>query len=409
MTADSTDGRLRVLMSGYACGPGSGSEPGAGWMFASAAAQSGHDIWLLVEQYYRPAIEAALAARPLPRLHPVFVRTPMWVAYTSDDVRWNRARYAAWQRIAAREAARLHAELHFDVAHHVIMTGDWLPVGLCSLRDVPLIWGPVGGYAAPAWQLWRQMGLVNASKEVARLAITGAGRRIFGDRAAARASLVVAQNPEVAQRFGKARRVIVEPNVALDYSQLPARATERGDGPLTAVFAGRLLPWKGAWLAVETLSRPEAAGWRLKLYGDGPDRGALERQARARGVAERVTFAGVCPRDELLDHLARADAMLFPSLHDGAGWAVAEAVAIGCPVVCLDAAGPSYLVREGDGVRVPTHGDVAGALAKALAAVGRLDPPSIPFVRSDRFNVDRLPATLRGWYDAVADHPAERT
>ena len=387
---------LRVLMSGYACDPSRGSEPGAGWAFASAAAQGDHDIYLLVEQFYRPAIEAELALRPLPRLHPIYVATPKSVAYTSDDIRWNRARYAAWQRIAAREGARLHRELHFDVVHHVIMTGDWLPVGMIKLRDVPLIWGPVGGYARPAWKLWWQMGAVNAAKEVARLLITGAGRKVFGDRTAARADLLVAQNPDVARRFRKAGRVIVEPNVALDYAQLPSREAPSESTARTAVFAGRLLPWKGSWLAIEAIARPAAEGWRLEIFGDGPERTALAQRARRLGVADRVTFMGERPRDELLNRLAQADAMLFPSLHDGAGWAVAEAVAIGCPVVCLDAAGPGHLVGPGEGIRVPTTGDVPGALAEALAKTDR------PVVAADRFAADRLPGLLDGWYREVA-------
>lgn len=388
---------LRVLMSAYACDPRKGSEPGAGWAFASAAARGDNDVWLLVEQYYESAIEVELAIRPLPRLHVVYVPTPEWVAYTSDDVRWNRARYVAWQRIAAREGTRLHRDVQFDVAHHVIMTGDWLPVGLSRVRGIPLVWGPIGGYSAPTWGLWRQMGSVNAAKEVVRLAITGAGRKVFGERAAARTSLLVAQNSGVASRFKSARRVIVEPNVALDYSRLPARSDPPRGIERTAVFAGRLLPWKGVWLAIEAISRPAASNWRLQIYGDGPERGALEQQARALGITSRVSFLGERPRDEWLIHLAKADAMLFPSLHDSLGWAVAEALAIGCPVVCLDAAGPGDLVGEGAGICVPTGGDVAGALAGALARVGYCSN------NSSRFDVCRLPAMLSRWYHGVVD------
>ncbi len=70
----------------------------------------------------------------------------------------------------------------------------------------------------------------------------GAGRR-QGDRAARRAALVVAQNPDVAARFGRLARVTVEPNAALD--GLPARVPTDVPTARVAVFAARLLAWKG--------------------------------------------------------------------------------------------------------------------------------------------------------------------
>ena len=50
-------------------------------------------------------------------------------------------------------------------------------------------------------------------------------RRLFGDPVARRAALVVAQNEEVARRFGFARQVVVEPNAALD--AVPSSTTSR--------------------------------------------------------------------------------------------------------------------------------------------------------------------------------------
>jgi glycosyltransferase involved in cell wall biosynthesis len=388
--------RLRVLMSAYACDPARGSEPGAGWAWASAAAEGENEVWLLTERHYRPIIDAELKRRPLPNLHPIYVDTPAWVGYTSDDVRGNRARYVAWQRRAARTAARLHDDLRFDVVHHAIMTGDWLPVGMARLTGVPFVWGPIGGYSPPTWKLWWQMGRIAAAKELARLGITGAGRKLFGDRVASRTSLLLAQNPDVARRFRAARRVVVEPNVALDYTQLPTRSADEAGDVKLAVYAGRLLPWKGGWLAVEALSRPSATGWRLEIYGDGPERDALAAQCRRLGVADRVSFRGEVPRDELMKVLATADALLFPSLHDSAGWIVAEAIGIGCPVVCLAASGPGHFVGPEQGIAVPPTGDVAGALARALATVRRPTDPS------PRFDRNRLPALLDTWYHEVA-------
>jgi glycosyltransferase involved in cell wall biosynthesis len=94
--------------------------------------------------------------------------------------------------------------------------------------------------------------------------------------------------------------------------------------------------------------------------------------------------------------LADADAMLFPSLHDSAPWAVGEANAIGTPVVCLDLGGPPILAGA-NGHPVPVTGDVVGNLARALVKAGEN-----PGVASDRWSAGRLPALVTDWYSNAA-------
>jgi glycosyltransferase involved in cell wall biosynthesis len=62
--------------------------------------------------------------------------------------------------------------------------------------------------------------------------------------------------------------------------------------------------------------------------------------------------------------LDEADVFLFPSLHDEGSWVVAEAVACGLPVVCLDRGGPPVL--GGMPVRATTPRATVRALAKAV-------------------------------------------
>src|SRR5439155_9835094 len=114
------------------------------------------------------------------------------------DVYWY---YALWQRALARRARRLHAELGFDVAHHVTFAADWLPCGLARLRGVPLVWGPVGGASYLSWPLARWLGARGIASELARSVGTRAARSLWGERTARRAALVVAQNDDVAARF----------------------------------------------------------------------------------------------------------------------------------------------------------------------------------------------------------------
>jgi glycosyltransferase involved in cell wall biosynthesis len=223
--------------------------------------------------------------------------------------------------------------------------------------------------------------------------LTAPLRTLGGDGAARRATVVVAQNESVARRFRRAHHVVVEPNAALD-EDLPGRARparpESVEGPRRAVFVGRLLAWKGCRLAIEVLAR--TPGWDLHVYGTGYERPALGRLAERRGVAGRVVFHGHRPRAEVLDAIAGSDAMLFPSMHDQAGWAAAEASALGRPVVCLPLGGVPLMA--GVNARLaPLDGDGVAHLAARLA-----ETTTTPGTPSDRWSASRLPGVVERLY-----------
>ena len=62
----------------------------------------------------------------------------------------------------------------------------------------------------------------------------------------------------------------------------------------------------------------------------------LSQAARRMGLAERVLFPGFIPREELDRLMAAAVAMVFPSLYEGFGLPVVEAMASGVAVACSD-------------------------------------------------------------------------
>lgn len=125
------------------------------------------------------------------------------------------------------------------------------------------------------------------------------------------------------------------------------------------LFVGRLVSAKGGDVALDALARLHAqeggdAPPLLTICGDGPDRAALERQARALGLQEAVTFAGWTAPRELAAHYARAEALLVPSRYEPFGIVALEALSCGCPVVAArtgglpEAVGPCGLLFESE-------------------------------------------------------------
>jgi hypothetical protein len=94
--------------------------------------------------------------------------------------------------------------------------------------------------------------------------------------------------------------------------------------------------------------------------------------------------------------------MLFPSMHDQAGWVAAEASALGRPVVCLPLGGVP-LLADSNARPADLDGDVVGHLAARLA-----EAATAPGAPSGRWSVSRLPDVVTRLYrtatgTAVAD------
>jgi glycosyltransferase involved in cell wall biosynthesis len=98
---------------------------------------------------------------------------------------------------------------------------------------------------------------------------------------------------------------------------------------------------------------------RLHVYGqtDLPPR-------LAAGVPANVEFHGSIPKSVLFEAYQSADVLVFPTLSDGFGLVVTEAMAHGLPVITTDQAGAADLISPDNGIIVPTAD--ARALADAL-------------------------------------------
>jgi len=174
------------------------------------------------------------------------------------------------------------------------------------------------------------------------------------------------------------RHIAIVPNALSpeDFELGRARQEHPHQGPFTV--ASVLTGWKGlkngpaALKAFEILRRsvPDA---RLLLFGhDYAPGGPAETWARQNDLIAGVEFAGPAPNRDLLRRLAQeADVLLHPALEESFGMAIAEAMALGLPVVGGKHSGavPALLEygRAGELVDVRSPSEIANALALLAA------------------------------------------
>ena len=145
--------------------------------------------------------------------------------------------------------------------------------------------------------------------------------------------------------------------------------------PVTILYCGQLIPRKGVETLIASYQRLRRASCSVKLrcIGTGPDRQRLDEMLN-NAEREHVEFTGFKPVDQLPELFGQSDIFVLPSLHDGWGVVVNQAIAAGLPVIYSDRVGAGYdLVRENDnGYRFPVE-DVESLTAKLKQLVEQPD------------------------------------
>jgi glycosyltransferase involved in cell wall biosynthesis len=100
------------------------------------------------------------------------------------------------------------------------------------------------------------------------------------------------------------------------------------------------------------------------VAGEGSERPNLERQIAERGLTGAVQLVGF--RSDVLALMRAADLFVLPSAIEGFGLVVVEAMALGRPVIAMNAGAPTEIIEHGVNGLLVTPGN-PGALSHAIS------------------------------------------
>lgn len=147
---------------------------------------------------------------------------------------------------------------------------------------------------------------------------------------------------------------------------------------LVLASVGHLIGRKGHDLVIEAL--PGLPNATLLIVGDGPERASLAALARRLGVADRVTFLGRAPHEELADIYSAADMLVLASSREGWPNVLLEAMACGTPCIATNVWGSGEVIRSSRVGRLLDERSPR-AIVKAVKSLSQ-DPPGRRAVRS---------------------------
>lgn len=157
-----------------------------------------------------------------------------------------------------------------------------------------------------------------------------------------------------------AERVHTAP-YGVDAERFAGRAAGGGGGKLKLLFVGSISQRKGIKYLLEALDLLQDPGIELTVCG-----WAVDDLALFRGYEGRVTVRPSVNNDELLEAYRAADLFVFPSLAEGFGQVLLEAMAAGLPVLATTRTAAPDLMRTGEeGFVIPP--------ADAAAIAGRIE------------------------------------
>ncbi|MGI9600465.1 MAG: glycosyltransferase family 4 protein [Acidimicrobiales bacterium] len=354
------------------------------------------DEWRQAAAHHQPVVPVRVRPGPLAADAP----TP------DHDGVYTLTRPRLWARRYRREAAhRLDAAvltrlvdhlagsgIEITVAHgHFAASSSGLP-GLRSRRDIPFV---VSEHSSA-------LTFDNPDKVIS----SGGLRTAHSVYTAADRVLPV----NVALREAIARRGLASPNDMtvlanpVDTKTFRPAPADRRDGRVVTV--ARLVGVKRLDLMIEALAMVtgDNASITLHIVGDGPERGRLVEQVRARGLGQRVVFHGRLDRPAVADVLRTASVFALSSHTENLPVAALEAMASGLPVVAPAVGGLTELLADAPGqlYEPGNPAELANALIRWIGADEKTRG-SARHVAESRYSVATIGAQLSTIYsDAIA-------
>ena len=135
------------------------------------------------------------------------------------------------------------------------------------------------------------------------------------------------------------------------------------------ISVGRLYPQKDQKTMIEAFAKvsKKHPDWKLVIFGEGPERGALELLVERLKIKDKVSLPG--KSENIIDELKKSKIFCLSSIYEGMSNALVEAICVGLPIVTTKVSGTEELIENGENGFIVDIGDkdtMAMAMTKLI-------------------------------------------
>lgn len=358
---------MRVLLIAEAANPEWVSVPLVGWSHARALAKV-CDVHLVTQIRNSGAIEraglipgrdftainsekiAGLASRLGGKLRGGSGKG--WTTLTAI----NAFAYPYFERLVWKQFGERIKGGEFDLVHRLTPLTPTASSSLapkCRKAGVPFVLGPLNGGVA-----WPKAFDSARRKEKEWLSyVRGMYKLLPGYSSTRRnaAAILIASKDTWQQMPARYYdKCFYVPENAIDPARFPARQRSPIiDRPLRILFVGRLVPYKGADMLLESsVDLLKSGQIELTIVGNGPQLEELRKTIVEQSLPN-VELTGWLDHTAVAARMADADILGFPSVREFGGGVVLEAMAVGTVPIIVNYGGPAELLTPDTGFAVP--------------------------------------------------------
>lgn len=346
-------------MTAYDVDPFKGSESGMGWNFAFHIAQT-EKVLLVTRKNNKANIDLWISQNKdkfgSSQLQLSYFDLPNGVLWLKNGARFWAIYYYFWQfflAIAYRKEIK-----NSSIAHALNFHSDIFPSFLWMFNS-NFFWGPINHHEkTPSDQLVLFEGYLGLFKDRARWVLKWLNWRFNLLLLACqwKSKTVFCGSSAVLKRWTGPRKGtnfidLSSVGITRDFmSNINSKDNDKAGSNFTFLSVGRFVSMKSFELTILAYKEfleinHNVTDTRLVLIGSGPNIESMNKCIQKITIPDTVEVVSWVNFDEICVHFSKADVFVFPS-HEGAGMVVAEALAAGLPILCLNNNGPSEIAKK---------------------------------------------------------------